>query len=137
MNKIYYQLENQISLEEFKRVLVNSTLGERRPIDDDVTLANILEYGNLIITAWDDGNLIGVARSLSDFNYCTYLSDLAVDKKYQKMGVGKELIKQTKLASLKSKLILLSALNAVGYYPKIGMKQWEYCYFLDNIEELK
>jgi ribosomal protein S18 acetylase RimI-like enzyme len=69
--------------------------------------------------------------------YCTYLSDLAIDEKYQKQGIGKELIRQTKLATPRAKLILLSAPKAVNYYPKIGMKQWEQCYVLDNVDDLK
>lgn len=137
MAEIKYQIEQTISVEEFKSVLVNSTLGERRPIDDDETLSKILEHGNLIVTARENGKLIGIARSLTDFNYCTYLSDLAVDENYQKMGIGKELIRQTKIASPKAKLILLSAPKAVNYYPKIGMTNWEQCYVLDNLENLK
>ena len=137
MTVIEYQIENKISIDEFKSVLVNSTLGERRPVDDEETLSKMIEYGNLIVTARENGKLIGVARSLTDFNYCTYLSDLAVDENYQKKGIGKELIKQTKLASPKAKLILLSAPKAVHYYPKIGMTQWEQCYVLDNVEDLK
>lgn len=137
MAEIKYQIEQTISVEEFKSVLVNSTLGERRPIDDDETLSKMLEHGNLIVTARENGKLIGIARSLTDFNYCTYLSDLAVDENYQKMGIGKELIRQTKIASPKAKLILLSAPKAVNYYPKIGMTKWEQCYVLDNLENLK
>lgn len=134
---IQYQIENDLSVKEFREVLINSTLGERRPIDDTATLSKMLEHGNLIITARVNEKLIGVARSLTDFLYCTYLSDLAVDENYQRMGIGKELIRQTKLASPKAKLILLAAPKAVKYYPKIGMKQWEQCYVLNNLEELK
>ena len=134
---ILYQIENKLSVEEFRDVLVNSTLAERRPIDEPERLASMLEHGNLIVTARENGKLIGVARSLSDFLYCTYLSDLAVDEAYQKMGIGKELIRQTKLASPKAKLILLSAPKAVKYYPKIGMTQWEQCYVLDDVNDLK
>lgn len=134
---INYQIENTVSIEEFKSVLIHSTLGERRPVDDDATLNKMIEHGNLIVTARHEGKLIGIARSLTDFNFCTYLSDLAVDEAFQKMGIGRELIRQTKLAAPKAKLILLSAPKAVTYYPKIGMTQWEQCYVLDNVEDLK
>lgn len=96
----------------------------------------MLEHGNLIVTARENGKLIGIARSLTDFVYCTYLSDLAVDEKYQKMGIGKELIKQTKLLTPNAKLILLSAPKAINYYPKIGMTRHEQCFVLDNINNL-
>ena len=97
----------------------------------------MLQHGNLIVTARDNGKLIGISRSLTDYSFCTYLSDLAVDVAYQKMGIGTELIRQTKLATPKAKLILLSAPQAVGYYPKIGMTKWEQCYVLDDVNNLK
>ncbi len=133
---IQYQIEENLSLEEFRTILVNSTLGERRPIDDPERLSKMLEHGNLIITARENGKLIGVARSLTDFSFCTYLSDLAVDENYQKMGIGKELIRLSKSATPNAKLILLSAPKAVSYYPKIGMNLFEHCYVLDTINDL-
>lgn len=132
-----YQIEKNISVEEFTEVLVNSRLGERRPIDEPDRIAKMLEHGNLIVTARFDGKLVGVARSLTDFLYCTYLSDLAVEDKFQKQGIGKELIRLTKLETPKAKLILLAAPNTESYYPKIGMTRHESCYYLDNINELK
>ena len=134
---ITYQIEEKIGEEEFTQVLINSTLGERRPVDEPDRIAGMLKHANLIATARDNGKLTGVSRSLTDFVYCTYLSDLAVDENYQKMGIGKELIRITKENSPKAKLILLAAPKAVGYYPKIGMTQWEQCYVLDNVEDLK
>jgi predicted N-acetyltransferase YhbS len=132
-----YQLEKNLGVPEFRDLLIRSTLGERRPVDEPERLAAMLEYGNLIITAREDGKLIGLARSLSDFQFCTYLSDLAVDEARQRKGIGRELIRQTKLAAPRAKLILLSAPRAVAYYPRIGMKKWDQCYVLDDVDELK
>lgn len=134
---IEYQVESHVSAEEFKEVLIKSSLAERRPIEDIERIQKMIENANLIITARDHGKLIGIARSITDFVYCTYLSDLAVDMEYQKKGIGKELIKQTKLSSPKAKLILLSAPKAVNYYPKIGMTRHENCYFIDDIDDMK
>ena len=97
-------------------VLVNSTLGERRPVNEPEKLHKMLEHGNLIVTARENDRLVGVSRSLTDFVFCTYLSDLAVDKAYQKQGIGKELIRQTKLAAPDAKLILLAAPAATAMY---------------------
>ena len=133
---IEYKTENDLAVEEFRDVLVRSTLAARRPVDEPERLKGMLQHGNLTITARDNGKLIGVSRSLTDFAFCTYLSDLAVDETYQKQGIGKELIRQTKLASPKAKLILLAAPAAINYYPKIGMTKFEYCYVLDNVEDL-
>lgn len=133
-----YQIENNLSVAEFRDLLIASTLGERRPVDEPERLQKMLEHGNLIVTArTTDGKLVGVSRSLTDFVYCTYLSDLAVDEAFQHQGIGTELIRQTKLASPQAKLILLSAPKATGYYPKIGMTRHEFCFYLDRVEELK
>lgn len=134
---IQYQQEKNLSIEEFKDILVRSTLAERRPIHEPERLAKMLEFGNLILTARDKNKLVGVARSLTDFLYCTYLSDLAVDEAYQKKGIGKELIRQTKLLTPKANLILLAAPKAIDYYPKIGMQKWEHSFILKDISELK
>ena len=137
MNSVRYQIENNLSVDEFIDCLVDSTLGERRPVDDHKRIAKMVKNANLIVTARLDGLLVGVSSSISDFAYCTYLSDLAVKKSYQKMGIGKELIRQTKIASEPAKLILLSAPAAVDYYPKIGMTRHNHCYMLNNVDDLK
>lgn len=132
-----YQIEEKLTVEEFIEVLVNSTLGERRPIHDFERINQMLQYANLIATAREEGKLVGVARALTDFAFCTYLSDLAVDERYQKQGIGKELIRIIKNHAPKAKLILLAAPKAIHYYPKIGMSQWEHCYVLDDVEALR
>jgi len=134
---IVYKIENNLSVEDFKTVLIESTLAERRPVNEPARLLNMVKQGNLIITAREQGKLIGVSRSFTDFSFCTYLSDLAVIKEFQKKGIGKELIRQTKLAAPLAKLILLSAPDAIQYYTKIGMTQHKYCYYLDDINNLK
>jgi predicted N-acetyltransferase YhbS len=84
----------------------------------------MLEHADLLCTAWDGSLLVGVARSVTDFEYCCYLSDLAVDEKYQRRGIGKELIRLTQSRlGRKAKLILLAAPKAEEYYGKIGFSQ--------------
>jgi len=134
---IKYSIEENLGADEFLDVLRESGLAERRPVQDRIRIEKMLSNANLIITARIHGKLIGVARSISDFTYCTYLSDLAVSKDYQKQGIGKELIRFTKKSTGEAKLILLSAPAAVDYYPRIGMKKHEHCYLLDNVTELK
>lgn len=134
---ITYQTENDLNHFEFIDILKRSTLAERRPVDDNERIKKMCENTNLIVTARFNGKLIGVARSITDFVYCTYLSDLAVDEEYQKKGIGKKLIEETKKQAPQAKLILLSAPAAVDYYPKIGMKKHEHCFILDDIKELK
>ncbi len=134
---ITYQVENNLSVEDFAQVLQSSTLAERRPMQDAERMHKMVAHANIIVTARDNGKIVGVSRALSDFSFCTYLSDLAVDKNYQHQGIGIELIKQTKLAAPQAKLILLAAPAAVDYYPRIGMTRHEHCFYIDDVNELR
>ncbi|WP_194774779.1 GNAT family N-acetyltransferase [Pararhodonellum marinum] len=133
---ITYQEEPNLSVDAFRDILMSCSLGTRRPIREPDRLEQMLKQADLIITARNGEQLVGVARALSDFTYCTYLSDLAVHDAYQRLGIGKELIRQTKLATGLAKLVLISAPQAVDYYPKIGMQHHAHCYFLENEQEL-
>ena len=121
---ITYQSEPSLGTNDFITVLQNSTLSVRRPVDNASCIQGMLDHADIIVTARDGKKIIGVARSVTDFNYCCYLSDLAVDQNYQHRGIGKELIAFTQ-KQLKDtcKLILLSAPAATEYYPKIGFRQ--------------
>lgn len=118
---ITYRLGNDIDLDAFIELYRASRLGERRPIDNRRTMAAMLAHGNLTVSAWHGERLVGVARSLTDFAYVAYLSDLAVHADYQRRGIGVELVARTRAAmGPDSTIILLAAPAAVDYYPKIG-----------------
>ncbi|MFD0764799.1 GNAT family N-acetyltransferase [Mucilaginibacter lutimaris] len=137
VSDVVFQRELTLGADEFIDVLNRSTLAERRPVDDAGRIQDMLQNANLIVTARIDGKLVGVSRALTDFAFCTYLSDLAVDSAYQKMGIGVRLIAETKLHSPKAKLILLAAPAAVNYYPKTGMTNFTHCFLLDDVNDLK
>ena len=120
---ITYQLEPNLNAAEFIDVLVRSTLAERRPVNRLDVVRGMLEHADLIVTVRADGLLVGVSRAITDYNYCTYLSDLAVDQTYQGRGMGRELIRRThEAAGTHTTLILLAAPKARTYYPHIGME---------------
>lgn len=120
---IAYNLEPDLSVAEFIDVLVRSTLAERRPVHLPEVIRGMLQHADIIVTARADEKLVGVSRALTDYNYCTYLSDLAVDQAFQKQGIGRELIRRTHdAAGLRTNLILLAAPKARSYYPHIGME---------------
>lgn len=120
---IVYALEPELTAEEFREILIASTLAERRPVDDLLRLDAMLREADVVVTARDGAKLVGISRAITDFSYCCYLSDLAVDSARQKQGIGKRLIDEThKAAGLHTGLFLVSAPAAVDYYPKIGMK---------------
>jgi GNAT superfamily N-acetyltransferase len=113
-----------LDVDNMTELYVASTLGERRPVDDRDRMAGMLAGANLIVTAWDGETLVGISRSLTDWSYATYLSDLAVRLSHQRQGIGRELIRRTKEAAPRAKVILLSAPGAVDYYPRIGLERF-------------
>jgi len=117
---IGYRVGHDIDLDSFIDVYRDSTLGERRPVDDRERMRQMLERANLVVSAWDDDRLIGVARSLSDFCYATYLSDIAVRLAYQRQGVGRELIRRTQAEGGRATVFLFAAPKAVEYYERVG-----------------
>lgn len=130
---VEYKTNFKITVSEFREVLVKSTLGERRPVDDEECLGGMLANSNLIVTAWDGGSIVGVARSVTDFHYCCYLSDLAVDRGYQMQGIGKRLIGETQRnLGNKCKLILVAAPAANEYYRHVGFTNNSRCWVLQT-----
>ena len=120
---ICHQRES-VTAPQFADILRRSELGQRRPVDDTPRLQRMLEGANLIITArsTSQGKLIGIARSLTDWSYACYLSDLAVDRDYQGKGIGKRLIELTREhAGEESMCLLVSAPDSVDFYHRIGM----------------
>ncbi|MFD4835518.1 GNAT family N-acetyltransferase [Streptomyces uncialis] len=109
-----------LDLDEVLAVYRSSGLGERRPVDDTARMAAMVRNANLVITCRIDGALVGIARSVSDFSYVTYLSDIAVSRAHQRAGIGRALIEATRKEAPTAKLVLLSAPAAAEYYPHIG-----------------
>ena len=117
---ITYRLGNDLDLDAVIELYRASTLGERRPVEDRARMRLMLANANLVVTAWEGELLVGIARSVSDFSYATYLADLAVRKSHQKRGIGRELIRRTQEQGGQATVVLLSAPKAVEYYPRIG-----------------
>jgi len=127
---IAYSTQRAITVEQFRELLVASTLGERRPVDDPARLDAMLQHATLLVTAWDGDLLVGVSRCLCDFAFANYCSDLAVRESHQKLGIGRELLRLS-LETGGCKLILLSAPKAATYYPHIGLTQHPSAWTLD------
>ena len=129
---IDFKVNEPVSTDQFIGLLESSTLGERRPIQDRACMEGMVSNSNLIVSAWDGSALVGIARSLTDFHYACYLSDLAVHKNYQKSGIGKQLqsLTQEQLGA-RCKLILISAPAANSYYGRIGYTHNDRCWVLE------
>lgn len=129
---IDFKINHPITTDQFIDLLKNSTLGQRRPIHDRVCMEGMVSNSNLMVSAWDDSLLIGVARSVTDFHYACYLSDLAVHREYQRTGIGKRLqsLTQAQLGA-HCKLILIAAPAANSYYGQIGYTRNDRCWALE------
>lgn len=132
MTQIEYR--HNISLAAADVAAVFDASGIRRPTKDLARIERMFANANLVISAWDQNKLVGVCRALTDFSYCCYLSDLAVDKAYQKHGIGSELITRLQEAiGDEVALILLSSPEAMGYYPKLGFEKVENGFIVKRI----
>ena len=124
MNEIVYRDKIKLTRDQFLQILYDSSLSERRPVNDIPRIDKMIKHADVIITAWDEELLVGVARTITDFAYCAYLSDIAVHLEYQKKGIGKQLIEETRLKIGKDvMLFLFSAPKAESYYPHIGFSK--------------
>lgn len=119
---IEYKVNAPINAEEVANVFRAS--GIRRPVEQLERIQKMIDNANITITAWDESKLIGIARAITDYSYCCYLSDLAVDEEYQRKGIGKALINELQnQLSEEISLLLLSAPNAMDYYPHVGFNK--------------
>ena len=119
-----YRTNHPVSRAQFIALLQKTSLGARRPLAEAERLDAMLQNADLLISAWDDDRLVGIARAVTDYAYCCYLSDLAVDEAWQRRGIGQELLATLKQAlHPQCKIILLAAPQATDYYPHIGFTQ--------------
>lgn len=124
-----YRINHSLTRSEIIRVLEKS--GIRRPTTDANRIRRMFSAPSLVVSAWDDQKLIGLARSLTDYAYCCYLSDLAVDRDYQNKGVGSELVRRTQaIAGDEVSLVLIAAPEAMSYYPKLGFESASNAFFI-------
>ena len=120
--ELTYKINEPLKTEDMIEVFDSS--GINRPTKDPERIEKLFANSNLTISARDKDKLVGISRSVTDFSFCCYLSDPAVRKEYQHLGIGKELIKLTQENIGESvMLLLLSAQRAMDYYPKVGFEK--------------
>lgn len=135
--KIDYRLNTPVSATDFIELLTQTSLGARRPVDDTACIEGMLQNCNLLVSAWDGHKLVGIARSVTDFNYACYLSDLAVHEDYQRRGIGRQLQEMTRQSlGPRCSLILLAAPTANDYYAPLGYEHMPRCWVLQPGQEI-
>ena len=126
---ITYRSDKTLTAADISQVFANS--GIKRPFQDLERMQKMIDNADLIYSAWDGDKLIGIARAITDFVYCCYLSDLAVDRDYQMLGIGKQLVEQLReTLGAEVSLVLLSSPTATEYYPRIGFSHSDKCYLI-------
>ncbi|MBN3583444.1 GNAT family N-acetyltransferase [Algoriphagus aestuarii] len=133
---ISIQTEQTIGIEEFKKVLDDSGLGKRRPMEDEDLLMKMVSGANLWVTARENGRLIGFMRGISDYCYRTFVADLAVIESWQGKRIGRKMLVCTREVAPSARLFLFSAEDAEGFYRKLGFQLHERCYQLKTDEPL-
>ncbi|MBP5243802.1 MAG: GNAT family N-acetyltransferase [Succinivibrio sp.] len=122
--ELTYTTKKPVSVESYVDLISTTTLKDRRPLNDYERIEQMLKNASLTVTAWDGNELVGIARCVTDFAYCCYVSDLAVRGNYQKKGIGKKLLQITKdNIHNNAKIILLAAPHAEEYYPHVGFEK--------------
>jgi hypothetical protein len=126
---IEYRTDRAVDVPAFKDILHRSGLGARRPVGDPERLGKMLRAYNLIVTAWHDELLVGIATCWTDYAHSAYLADLAVAADHQHGGIGRSLVELARATvGPQVTLMLLSAPAAASYYPKIGMERFTDCF---------
>jgi GNAT superfamily N-acetyltransferase len=109
--------------------------GLPRPTNNRERIQKMYDNSNLIVSAWHNDLLVGVSRSITDWVWSCYLSDLAVREDYKKEGIGKKLINLTKeKVGDESMILLLSVPTAMEYYPKVGFIKQESSFIINRAE---
>ncbi len=107
--------------------------GLRRPVEDLNRIKKMIDNANLLVTAWEGSRLVGVARAITDYSYCCYLSDLAIAREFQYNGIGQDLVTEVKKqVGDECMLLLLSSPEAMNYYPKIGFDRTENAFIINR-----
>ena len=119
-----YRVNAPLDVADLREIFEAS--GLRRPVNDKRRLTKMRDHANLTVTAWDGKRIVGIARALTDFSFCCYLSDLGVAKDYQKKGIGRAMVERIrKHLGDEVMILLLSAETTMQYYPKIGFEKVE------------
>lgn len=127
---MYSIASERLTAEEYIDFLKRTDLGSQYPRERfRERIARLLENASVSLAARNEnGRLIGVLLGLTDFAYWLYVTDLGVDRRYERQGIGRSLMKEALTLSGGEKNIavyLVASEKAVPFYEKLGMKKAE------------
>lgn len=119
--------EERISAEEYIDFLKRTDLGSQYPKERfDERIRKLVKNVTISLVARnEEGKAVGVLFGLTDFCYWLYVTDLGVDRDYERQGLGRRLMKEAHELAGGEKdiaLYLIANENAVPFYKKLGMK---------------
>jgi ribosomal protein S18 acetylase RimI-like enzyme len=113
-----YKVNTKISNLEMQKLIISSGLQRNTDLD---RLSKVIQNSDLIVSAWDNNQLVGIARVLTDYIEVAYLADLAVDKNFRNLGVGRHLVENVEFyLGSNLNIVLLASEYAAEYYKKLG-----------------
>ena len=120
--------EERISAEEYIEFLKRTDLGSQYPKERFAErIPKLVKNVSISLVARNaDGLLVGVLFGLTDFCYWLYITDLGVDRAYERRGIATKLMKKAhELAGGEKDIAvyLIANEDAVPFYEKIGMKR--------------
>ena len=120
--------EERISAEEYTDFLKRTDLGSQYPRERfEERIPRLLDNVSISLAARNEqGLLVGALLGLTDFAYWLYVTDLGVDRDYERQGIGRRLMKEALEIAGGEKDIavyLIANEDAVGFYEKLGMKK--------------
>ena len=118
----------RLTPEEYVDFLGRTDLGSQYPRERfETRIPKLLENVSISVAARnEDGLLVGALLGLTDFAYWLYVTDLGVDRAYERQGIGRRLMKEAlELAGGEKDIAvyLIANENAVHFYERLGMKQ--------------
>ncbi len=118
----------RLTAAEYISFLARTDLGSQYPRERfETRIPKLLENASVSLAARnEEGRLVGVLLGLTDFAYWLYVTDLGVDRDYERQGIGRRLMKEALdlAGGEKDIAVYLTANeNAVPFYEKLGMKQ--------------
>ena len=119
--------EEKLTAQDYIEFLARTDLGSQYPQERfEERIEKLVKNVSISLTARDGEKIVGVLFGLTDFAYWLYVTDLGVDRAYEKKGIGSELMKRAHQLAGGEKdiaIYLIANENAIPFYEKLGMNK--------------
>ena len=131
--------EERLNSAEYIDFLKRTDLGSQYPKERFYErIKKLVKNVSISLVARNEkGLIVGVLFGLTDFCYWLYITDLGVDRNYERQGIGSKLMKKAHEIAGGEKDIavyLIANDNAIPFYEKLGMKKADEVMKFNHIE---